>query len=97
MPVLGWLVALVWNAILWLARSRIATALAIVSLVTGTSIAVLGNFLSVDAMDLIEDNWSVLPPEFSYMLYWSAFDVGFGLVMGAWIARFVIRRIPVVG
>lgn len=97
MPVIGWLVALLWQVVLWLARSRIAVALGVVSLVTAASIAVLGEFLSVDAMDVIEDNWGVLPPEVRYMLWWCSFDIGVGLVMGSWIARFIIRRIPVVG
>ena len=64
-------------------------------------------FLVVEMMPFIKDLvfrfldfqpiFNTLPSEFDYFLTYLSFEHGFNLIISAYLVRFIIRRIPVVG
>lgn len=94
------LAALLWSFVSWLLRDVVVKFLVLgaiffaVAELTPLVIEALGTFTNTQSLTAA---FSGIPSGVYYFLNFFALDVGIPLLISAHVARFVIRRLPVIG
>jgi len=92
--------ALLWPIISWIFRQIVikfvvfGALFAVVALLVPIAVGYLGSFISPTGLD---GAFSALPPGIWWFLDIFRMDFGFPLVISAFVSRFLIRRLPVIG
>jgi hypothetical protein len=86
---LGWLIrAVVVKAVV------LAAVLALLVIVVPMAVTQLTPLISTSTLTTV---WGAIPPGVWYGVDYLRLDMGVPLVISAWVARFLIRRIPMIG
>lgn len=99
MPIFGILVSAIWTMLSFLLRSvvmKLVTLFVLYFIVQALIGAMQRAGLFPTAASL-NGAWSGIPSDIWYFLNLFGVSTGFPLVLSAYVTRFIIRRIPVVG
>lgn len=72
----------------------IVALLAVVTVLLPALVGLITPHLSASAL---QSAFNTLPPEWWFFMRPFALEVGMPMILGAYVARFLIRRIPVIG
>lgn len=92
--------AIFWPILVWIFREVVlkfvimAIVFVIVGQLTPMAAGYLTSFISTSSMTSL---WSAIPSGVWFFLDWFRLDVGVPLLITAYVARFLIRRIPFIG
>lgn len=91
---------ILWPILTWIFREVVikfvifAALFAVVAFMVPKAIALLGDFIGTGGLTSV---FAALPPGIWYFLDIFQISYGLPLIISAWVSRFLIRRLPVIG